>query len=338
MNESEKPVQSGEAEDERVLRDNLHVQALSPEALDRIRRATEAEWRAQVGPARRRWMPIAVAAGAALFAATATWTLWNGGHDEIPGEPLARVERAEAPGVVELRPWWRESAVDVGAEVHAAQRLGLRGNTLLSLDGGGNLRVARNSEVQVMSPDAIRLVGGEMYVDIPPGSRTARSFVAITSAGEFRHLGTQFAISVADGATRLRVREGSVQWQSSQGESTVEAGTEVLIDRDQNVTRQSIDTSGVSWAWIETLAPDVDIEDRPLEEFLNWVARETGRKLVLADDATRHQVATIRMHGNVHGLAPLEALKVVMASTTLRLDLPAGMIRVSFAGESTART
>jgi len=332
MNESDRPESALE---ERVLRDNLRMQALSPEALARIRQVTEAEWRAQVAPVRRRWMPVAAAA-AALIAAVATWTLWSGSQPEMPGAPLARVERVEAPGAVELGSWWRESAVNAGAELHAGQRLDLRGNTLLSLNGGGNVRLAHDSEVQVMSADSIRLVRGEMYVDIPPGSRGSRGFVAITDAGEFRHLGTQFAISVDDGATRLRVREGSVQWHTSQGESTVNAGTEVLIDRNHNVTRQDIDSSGVNWAWVETMAPDVDIEDRPLAEFLDWVARETGRKLVLSDDATRRQVATIRMHGNVHGLAPLEALKVVMASTSLRLDLPAGVIRVSFAGESTA--
>jgi len=324
-----------QADDEYLLRDNLRMQALSPEALARIRRATEAEWRAQVGPARRRWMPVAAAA-AALIAAVATWTLWSGGQQEMPGAPLARVERVEAPGAVELGSWWRKSAVTAGAELHTGERLDLRGNTLLSLIGGGNVRLSHDSEVQVMSADSMRLVRGAMYVDIPPGSRGSRSFVAITDAGEFRHLGTQFAISVDAGATRLRVREGSVQWQTPRGESTVNAGTEVLIDRNQNVTRQEIASSGVNWAWVETMAPEVDIEDRPLAEFLDWVARETGRKLVLADDATRRQVATIRTHGNVHGLAPLEALKVVMASTSLRLDLPAGVIRVSFAGESTA--
>jgi len=325
-----------ESDDESVLRDNLRMQALSPEALARIRRATEAEWRAQVGPARRRWMPVATAA-ATLIAAVATWTLWSRGQQEIPGAPLARVERIDAPGAVELGSWWGESALNVGAELHGGQRLGLRGNTLLSLVGGGNLRVARDSEVQVMSAESVRLVRGEIYVDIPPGSRGARSFVAITDAGEFRHLGTQFAIAVSDGGTRLRVREGSVQWHTLQGESTVNAGTEISIDRDRNVTRQNIDSSGVNWAWTETMAPDPDIENQPLGDFLDWVARETGRELVLADDATREQVARIRMHGDVHGLPPLEALKVVMASTSLRLDLSAGVIRVSFAGGSTAR-
>ena len=43
-----------ESEEERVLRENLRVHALSPEALHRIRLATEAEWRASVIPPRRR--------------------------------------------------------------------------------------------------------------------------------------------------------------------------------------------------------------------------------------------------------------------------------------------
>ena len=325
-------------DDERVLRDNLRVSALSPEALDRIRRATEAEWRAQVGPARRRWMPAAMAAAAALFAGIATWTLWSGGQTELPLATLASVERVEAPGMVELRGWWRESPVAAGAELHADQRLEARGSALLALQGGGNLRLARNSELKVISADTLRLDRGEIYVDIPPASRAPRSFVAITSAGEFRHLGTQFALSVSDGGTRLRVREGSVQWHTARGESTVDAGTEVLIDRNLNITRRDLDVAGEQWAWTEAMAPDVDIEDRPLAEFLDWVARETGRKLEFADDATRQQAASIRMHGNVHGLAPLTALKAVMASTSLRLDLPSGVIRVSLAGEATARS
>ena len=326
-----------DTDDERVLRDNLQISPLSPEALDRIRRATEAEWRAQVGPVRRRWMPAAVAAAAALFAGFATWTLWSGGQAEPPSATLARVERVVSPGMVELRAWWRESPVNAGDGVHADQHLEARGSALLALQGGGNLRLAGGAEVQVISGDTIRLDRGDMYVDIPPGSRAPRSFVAITSAGEFRHLGTQFALSVNEGGTRLRVREGSVQWHSDRGESTVDAGTEVLIDRNRNVTRQDLDTAGEQWAWTEVMTPDVDIEDRPLSEFLDWVARETGRRLEFADDATRQQAANIRMHGNVHGLAPLAALKAVMASTSLRLDLPAGVIRVSLAGDSIAR-
>lgn len=338
MNEFDKPELSAEAEEERVLRDNLQVRALSPEALDRIRRATEAEWLANVvPPARRRWISYAAAASVLLLAVAGAWSYWSGGAGALQGEPLGQLARAEAPGVVELRSLWRESPVNVGTEMVAGKHFAVRGGTLLNLHGGGNLRIAPGSEFEVMSSDAVRLVQGEMYVDIPPGAHAQKSFVAITDAGEFRHVGTQFAISVIDGATRLRVREGSVMWHAADGQSTVEAGTEVMIDRDQNVTRQAIDTSGAHWSWTEAMTPEIDIENRPLGEFLDWVARETGRKLVIADEHTRQQIAAIHMHGNVHGLEPMQALSAVMASTTLRFDLPAGAIRVSFVGDPSTR-
>jgi ferric-dicitrate binding protein FerR (iron transport regulator) len=338
MNESNQPPSPDDREADQVLRDNLRVHALSPEALARIRRATEAEWRAEhVAPASRRgWMPYAAAAVFAFIAMTSLLVLRTNIPPSPSGLPLAQLVRAEPPGVLELKSWWRESAVNAGTALRAGQRFEARGDSLLTLRGGGNLRLAHGSRFEVLASDAVRLERGEMYVDIPPGSREARSFVAVTEAGEFRHLGTQFALSVDDGATRLRVREGRVQWQASGSESMIDAGTEV-IDRNQVVTRREVESSGSHWAWAESMTPDIEIEDKPLAEFLDWVARETGRRLVITDDATRQQVETIRMHGNVRGLEPLQALEAVMASTSLRLDLPEGVIRVSFAGEPTTR-
>jgi ferric-dicitrate binding protein FerR (iron transport regulator) len=159
--------------------------------------------------------------------------------------------------------------------------------------------------------------------------------MVVTPAGEFRHVGTQFAVAIVNGATRLRVREGSVQWNATDGESTINAGTEVTIDQDRTVTRRPIATAGRDWAWTESMAPEIEIENRPLQEFLVWFSRETGRKLELADDEVRRQTATIRMHGSVRGLTAMEALSAVMAATTLRFELPEGAIRVSSARAST---
>lgn len=333
MNTSHDP--TPDAESDRVLRDNLRVPALSPEALARIRLATEAEWRANVRQSPRRWIPLAAAASVALLASAVIWNFLAGGSSALAGEPLATLARAPAPGVVELRSLWREAPVSVGSEVRGGQDLAARGGALLALHGGGNLRVAPASELEVLSANSVRLKSGELYVDIPPGAHADASFVAITNAGEFRHVGTQFALAVIDGTTRLRVREGSVAWAAAEGGSTVDAGTEMFIDQNLQVTRRELDADGDAWSWTASMAPDIDIEGRPLSEFLDWVARETGRKLVIADEATRQQVAAISMHGNVNGLAPMDALDAVMASTSLRFDLPSGAIRVSFASEST---
>jgi len=326
-------------DDEEVLRSNLRVPALSPEALARIRRATEAEWRAQTGSSPGRlWIPRAAAAAAAVLALAAAWQLWVRGPGLAEGAPMAQLARAEGAGVVERRALWRDAAVGVGSELRTGGDFEARGGSLLRLHGGGNVRVAPDSRFEVLSANSVRLERGEMYVDIPPGAHADASFVAVTGAGEFRHVGTQFAIAVVNGTTRLRVREGRVQWHAPDGDSTLPAGSEVLIDRHMNVTHGAVESAGQLWSWTETMAPEIDIDNRPLGEFLAWFARETGRKLVYTDPASQQQIDAIRMHGNVHGLTPMQALKVVMASTSLRFDLPAGAIRVSFAGDPPTST
>jgi ferric-dicitrate binding protein FerR (iron transport regulator) len=323
---------------ERALREGLRMPALSPEAMQRIRAATHAEWRAQVqvpAPARtwRRRLPLAAAASVLMLAAAIGWNVFVSGSGPS-GPTFGQVARSESPGIVESRYLQRDVAVNPGASLHAGQSFDVRGNALITLAGGGNLRVARASSIEVLAANAVNLERGELYVDIPPGSRGSDRFMVMTPAGEFRHVGTQFAVAIVNGVTRLRVREGSVHWHATEGDSTVDAGTEVTIDSHRKVTRQPIATAGREWAWTESLAPDIEIEDRPLQEFLVWFSRETGRKLVLADDTVRQQTATIRMHGNVHGLTAMEALTAVMSATTLRFELPEGMIRVSSARDS----
>jgi len=330
---------NGRDDAERALRDGLRAPALSAEAMRRIRAATEQEWRANVqapvpAPARRRWLSLAAAASLAAIAGVVGWNVFTA-NDAVGGAVFGQLARVEAPGIVESGYLRRDVAMNPGASLEAGQSFDVRGDSLITLAGGGNLRLVRASAIEIVAGNAVKLERGELYVDIPPGSRGSDSFIVMTPAGEFRHLGTQFAVALIDGATRLRVREGSVQWRAAEGDSTVNAGTEVVIDRNRSVTRRPIPTTGREWAWAESMAPDFDIENRPLQEFLTWFARETGRKLEITDDAARVQAASILMHGDVRGLTAMEALSAVMASTTLRFELPEGVIRVSSARDST---
>ncbi len=322
---------------DQALRAGLRANALSAEAMERIRRATEAEWRAQVdaspAPPRRRWMPLAAAASVVTLLAAGALTLFLGDQRAASGALLGTVARAEAPGLQRTQ-WLRHDVPLIeGSELRVSQALDARGDALINLSGGGNLRVARATAFEITSPDAIRLDRGELYVDIPPGSRASAQFTVVTADGEFRHVGTQFSVAVGNRQTRLRVREGTVLWRAATGESRVDAGSEVTIGAG-GAQHRAIPTAGRDWTWAESLAPEIDIENRPLREFLEWFSRETGRKLVLADEPARRQVGSIRMHGNVRGLTAMEALAAVMASTTLHYDLPEGSIRVSSASDS----
>ena len=326
--------------DERLLREGLRVNPLTPEAMARIRAATEAEWGASVAAERRprRWR-IAIAASVLLALTVGAFFAIDARMvGEHASELSAHIVRVESPGIVEVHSLRRATPVPAGAMLRSGERYRAAGQALLALESGGNLRVAAGSEFEILAKDDYRLDRGELYVDIPPGTHAGSAFIARTAAGEFRHLGTQFALAVDHDETRLRVREGSVRWRANAGESTVEAGNEVVFSGIGKTAERPIDTSGTAWDWTTLSTPDFEIEGRPLEEFLEWVARESGRKLVLADDQARKEVGTIRMHGSVRGLAPLQALSAVMAATELRYDLPDGQIRVSFAGDAAPRT
>jgi ferric-dicitrate binding protein FerR (iron transport regulator) len=337
MSDSHRTGNGGESAADRALREGLRAPALSADAMQRIRVATEQEWRAALDAApansatRRHWLFFAAAVAASTIAVVS----WNAvTPDNAAGAVLGQIARSDAPGIVESRAFGREVALMPGTALRTGRSLEIRGDSLVALVGGGNLRVTRASAITAISANVVRLDHGELYVDIPPGSRGSVSFIVATRAGEFRHVGTQFAVAIVDGLTRLRVREGSVQWHASEGDSTVPAGTEVVIEGNRAVSRHPIATMGRDWAWAESMAPDFEIENRPLSDFLEWFARETGRTLVMADDSVRKQAEAIRMHGSVRGLTMIEALSVVMSATTLRFELPEGAIRVSSARES----
>jgi ferric-dicitrate binding protein FerR (iron transport regulator) len=327
---------SGSMNEERALRDGLKVNVLSPEAMQRIRQATEQEWRAVTrAPAQRRSRMLAVAASIAVLAAGFTWAFLAMTPGSTNGAILGEVTNFDVPGMFEARTLRRDVLMAAGAKLRVGQVLDVQGDSLVILNGGGNLRVARATSIEVDAENSISLERGELYVDIPPGARTSDAFRVVTDAGEFRHEGTQFAVAIVEGATRVRVREGRVLWHADGGDSTVDAGTEVIIDRSGKATRRPIATAGHDWAWTESMTPEITIDDRPLLTFLEWFARETGRKLVI-DDAARTQATSIRMHGNVRGLTASEALSAVMVTTTLRYELPEGVIRVSSARDSTS--
>jgi|GEM_PF-1399563 ferric-dicitrate binding protein FerR (iron transport regulator) len=336
---------NGDNAADRALREGLRTPGLSAEAMQRIRQATQQEWRAVTQaespegsrPPNRRWLSLAAAASVAVIAGFLGWNAFMANPAD-DGAVVGELARSESPGIAESRFLRRDTFLAQGAVLRAGQSFDVRGDSLVALAGGGNLRVARASAFEVVSASAVALERGELYVDIPPGSRGNDRFMVLTPAGEFRHVGTQFAVAIVNGATRLRVREGSVLWHATEGDSTVNAGTEVVIDSRRTLTRRPIPTTGREWAWAESMAPDFEIENRPVMDFLVWFSRETGRKLELADDEARKQTATILMHGTVHGMTTTEALSAVMAATTLRFELPEGAIRVSSARDSKSAT
>ncbi len=327
---------------ELALRQGLRAEPLSNDAMQRIRAATEAEWRVATNQDQRatarasgtsgRWR-LAAAAALAVVSLAVGWQLVGSDRSSQQGAVLGQLQTS--PSVVNERlSFGRTRALASGAALTAGQDLQVVGNALVTLPAAGTLRLAAGTRLKILAGDLIELQDGLIYLDILPSESQNTRFVVKTTAGEFMHLGTQFTVMTQGKRAQVRVREGSVVWRRGDQEDIATAGTSLLIDGDGTATRESITTTGREWAWVEALAPEFDIESRPLAEFLAWVARETGRKLVVADTGTEQRIAATILHGSISGLTSLEALSTVIQTTALHFDLPEGEIRVSSAGGS----
>jgi ferric-dicitrate binding protein FerR (iron transport regulator) len=221
--------------------------------------------------------------------------------------------------------WLPHHALEAGAPLHVGDSYTSDGTTLIALSGGGTLRVAPGSAFEVSADAEVLLNSGRVYLDFPRG---VDGFVLRTSTGTVEHIGTQYEVTALARGMRVRVREGSVSVHTLNGVQPAEAGTEIVVYADE-VVRQPVPTYGPEWKWAESIAPEFDIEDQPLADFLNWVARETGRRIVFADDRTRQLATETRLHGSIHGLNPSQALERVLSTTTLRCDVQENVIRVS---------
>ncbi|MEO8313171.1 MAG: FecR domain-containing protein [Pseudomonadota bacterium] len=318
---------------EAALRASLRVNALSPEALSRIRAEAEGEWRALArSPSRRRWRGFAMAASIALATLAVSWSVRSLYLEEPTPVVVGNLVRLDSPGVRVSKRFVSGDTLQAGAPLHVGQSLIFEGNAAVDLASGETLRVARGTTLYVEAERVIQLRAGDVYLEVSPSMRTASGMVLRTNAGDFQHVGTQFMLETLGDNTVLRVREGSVRWQSDERVETTNAGTELVIGPDQKVSRKPIATSGKEWAWVEALAPAYEIENRSLSEFLGWVSRETGRTLTFADSATRQQAMKTTLHGSIHGLAALEALSTVMQTTSLHHELLRGEIRISSSG------
>src|SRR5688500_13143614 len=89
---------------ERALREGLKVSVLSAEALQRIRQATEREWRETTRTsAKRRSRVLAVAASILGATAVAAWMFLVMGRAADSGAVLGEVAVVEAPGLLNVR-------------------------------------------------------------------------------------------------------------------------------------------------------------------------------------------------------------------------------------------
>jgi ferric-dicitrate binding protein FerR (iron transport regulator) len=246
---------------------------------------------------------VSLASAAAVLAAVGL------GYDRfrtpVAPEPSGvRVERVT--NVAQLPLGWtvpRGGAVATGPD----GRVALRAPTghSLRLDVGTTLRVLAGAEFV--------LEQGAVYVDSGAGQASPGAVVRIhTPYGSVEDRGTQFEARLDGGSLTLRVREGVVS-VSRDGERLVtNAGQSLRVGAAGTVDRADDPGPGEGWSWVEAIAPMMEIEGRPLLDFLNWSARERGVRLRFEDDRLAEKAPKIVLKGSIAGMTLEQALTSVL--------------------------
>jgi ferric-dicitrate binding protein FerR (iron transport regulator) len=298
----------------------------SPEATERARAASERAWRqmlARPAPhaARSRFMRIGLALAAGLAAA---WWV-SRPVDSIPLE-VGRViaVQAGAIGHAQDKEWpvAMNQAVSTGTTLDTTH-----GRLALSLGSASSLRMDRDTRLRVDARDHVTLLAGSLYVD-SGGLNVSSPLRIATPAGEIGHIGTQFQVFVGDALIRVRVREGRVSVMTGGVTQDLASGDALEVRGAQRQVSHGLSTFGAEWTWAASVAAVLEIENRPLGEFLAWLAREQGWQLRYATDALQEQATRIRLHGSLDGMDSIAMLERIALITGVPLQMRDGVLWV----------
>jgi hypothetical protein len=116
----------------------------------------------------------------------------------------------------------------------------------------------------------------------------------------------------------VSVREGRVLVTTPTTSNTGEAGQVLRLTSDGEVTRSSLAASDPHWQWATQAAPEFDIDNQSLADFLQWIGRETGRHVVYSTPQAEAAAEAVKLRGSIAGLDADVALTSVLATTQLR--------------------
>ncbi|MYF69961.1 MAG: hypothetical protein F4181_08320 [Proteobacteria bacterium] len=213
----------------------------------------------------------------------------------------------------------------------------LAGNSITTGDGqasfdfidGGSVRLATQTEIELLSDSEVELIRGALYFDSINMTPDVERFLLYTSVGLVRHVGTQFAARQAQGAVEVSVREGEIAVHRGREQIVVATGERVQVPVDGGrIERQTIPLIGEHWHWADRMLPVFEIDGANLFDYLNWMARETGHRLVFETEQAEQAARTTILHGSID-MEPLPMLSAVMATTDLEYRILEGTLYIS---------
>lgn len=294
----------------------------SAEITQEVLSAVHTEWLAVVEERsrRRRLTTWGIAASFAVVITAATFGLRL---MQSQAEPIATVAHIDGHLLADAGDdKWNGRAVGQTITTGETIQTDDRSRAALKLSDGLSLRLDHNTTLRLASLDRVVLASGALYVDSPVDGATNQfpdnTLVVQAHAGSVRHIGTQYQVRTHADALEVSVREGRVEISGASGKSTGLAGEKVHLASSGEVTRTTVSSQDPSWHWVSKAAPVFDIDDQPLSSFLDWVAHETGRKVIYSSAAAESAAAQVKLRGSIAGLDPDAALTAVLSTTQLR--------------------
>ncbi len=189
------------------------------------------------------------------------------------------------------------------------------------LTNGVSVRLDELTEIELESGSRIHLMAGTVYVDSGRHRFTIQPIQIVTQQGKASDIGTQFELQYIDDVLRLRVREGRVLLQREADQISSAQGDQLSIDSGGQIVWAQIASDDPEWSWVETVAPAPDIDGEPVTVLLDWVGRETGRKIKFDNPDVKIAADRTILHGDVQDLSPMEALVTMLSTTDLEFSL-----------------
>lgn len=283
--------------------------------MTRARAAARAEWTRVAR--RRRWRPWTLLSATAAAVAVVAGGLWLRPAAPPPAREVAVLEKRVGPVLIAEVAGHRVEVPDAGTALRAGDRLETGRTSRAALLSRDRVSIRLDRETSIVLGDRrIVLERGAVYVDSGPGPRSTGWTIA-TPVATIHHVGTQFEVRLADGAVRVRVREGTVVVERQETRWTSTAGEALLVRAAGAVTREPIPTSGAEWAWVASVATSFRLEGATLPQFLDWVSREQGWEWRYDAGETAGRFDGVVLHGSIDNLTPEEALAAVLAASGL---------------------
>lgn len=286
-----------------------------------VEAAVHAEWQSMLyeRQRKRRFVTIGVAASALLAIGVAVL----GVRYLEPTAPVQVAQITRVDGHLLVRPEAqdaREIAVAQSVSTGETIQTDDRSRAAMRFGDGVSLRLDHDTIVKVASADELVLTAGALYVDsgVETQGKNSTSLTIRTDAGSVRHVGTQYQVRTHADEMEVSVREGRVMIANAAGTSSGVAGERIRVTPRGEIVRSTVLAHDPSWRWAAHTAPLFDINEHTFAAFAEWVARETGRKVVYASSEAQRTANEVTLRGSIAGLDPDTALSAVLSTTQLR--------------------